>query len=306
MSKIINDSVSVKKGNSTYLLLLVFLLLSNITYAADLKGTVNSSDGQPLCALAIASGQSTFTCDPIGQFFFRDLPLEPDGTIKLQVYADGFFPNVTRLNDFGPQQVVLERAACGGGDGGSSTNKQKTEKMIGSWDFVYTIIDTWTDSFRFSGPAVPYDSEPGDYIMTGTDKWGNPDVAVTYNSSKSEYFLVNIGSIIIDEAFSFNFTSSNNVSGCYYQVQKSDGSIGRCYPMNGYRTGSAVSSNSTPVHKIATNEIDMQSRKVNEAEVQFLAQSGLMTSLVETKEDVEKREEVQRKFEILREAIEAR
>jgi hypothetical protein len=93
------------------------LALSSISmnsFAEDLRGTVTTVDGTPLCALAIASGRTQFTCNPVGDFSFTELPIESDGTIKLQVYADGFLPNVTRLSDFSPQNVVMKRAVdCG-------------------------------------------------------------------------------------------------------------------------------------------------------------------------------------------------
>jgi hypothetical protein len=59
--------------------LLIAILLSlgsvSLAFSASLKGTVETANGTPLCALAIASGQSTFTCAPAGVFSFQDLPL---------------------------------------------------------------------------------------------------------------------------------------------------------------------------------------------------------------------------------------
>lgn len=92
---------------------LVFLSTSVNSLAAELRGYVSTSNGTAICALAIASGRTQFTCSPIGEFYFKDLPLEPDGRIKLQLYADGFVPNVKRLTDFSYQNVVMERANCG-------------------------------------------------------------------------------------------------------------------------------------------------------------------------------------------------
>ena len=99
--------------------LLTSLIIMNSAFAADLKGVIKTADGTPICALAIASGRSMFTCSPpTGAFSFTNLPLEANGTITLQAYADGFYPNVTNLSDFSPRQVVLKPAQiCDGGGG---------------------------------------------------------------------------------------------------------------------------------------------------------------------------------------------
>ena len=59
----------------------------------DLTGTVEDAGGTPLCALALASGQFMFTCNPNGPYSLLDLPTEGDGTVKRQVYVDGVFPD---------------------------------------------------------------------------------------------------------------------------------------------------------------------------------------------------------------------
>jgi hypothetical protein len=76
----------------------------------DLTGTVENVGGTPLCALALASGQFMFTCNPNGPYLLLDLPTEDDGTVKRQVYVDGFFPNVERLHVDTDETVVMQRA----------------------------------------------------------------------------------------------------------------------------------------------------------------------------------------------------
>jgi hypothetical protein len=125
--------------------------------AVDLSGQVITSDGTPICALVLASGKNTFSCGPSGPFELTGLPTEPDGTIKLQVYADGFLPNVTTLRNFGYQTVTMTRAgSCPVDDGLSG----------GSLDGVYqvlratvhynddTIIDSAGPGFSVSGNLV--------------------------------------------------------------------------------------------------------------------------------------------------------
>lgn len=104
--------------------LLLLLLHVNNSFAADISGQVTSAEGEPVCALVLASGNSVFSCDPIGQFSLSGLPLEPDGSVRLQVYAEGFFPYIRKITLFGPQPaVVMPRAgSCPVGDGLSNTS----------------------------------------------------------------------------------------------------------------------------------------------------------------------------------------
>jgi PKD repeat protein len=87
---------------------------STLTFAdigpVDLTGTVEDATGTPLCALALASGQFMFTCNPNGPYDLQDLPRQNDGTVKRQVYVDGFFPNVETLPGSTDDTVVMTRA----------------------------------------------------------------------------------------------------------------------------------------------------------------------------------------------------
>lgn len=76
----------------------------------DLGGRVQTADGSDVCALVLASGDFTFSCDPIGVFSLGQLTREKDGTVKRQVYAEGFFPRADTL--YGPtsETVILERS----------------------------------------------------------------------------------------------------------------------------------------------------------------------------------------------------
>lgn len=89
--------------------LLFVVLGANTARAVDLSGTVTAPGGAPVCALVLASGVSTFSCSPVGQYSLRNLSLEPDGSIKLAVYADGFRPYAQRLTTFGQANVEMLR-----------------------------------------------------------------------------------------------------------------------------------------------------------------------------------------------------
>ena len=79
----------------------------------DLGGTIKTPDGTDICAVVLASGQLTFSCNPIGVFSLTDLPRDQDGTVKRQIYADGFSPKIDILNDSTNEAVVLTQAgAC--------------------------------------------------------------------------------------------------------------------------------------------------------------------------------------------------
>ena len=57
----------------------------------NLSGTIKSGDDNDLCVMVLASGKFTFSCDSAGAFSVSGLPQEDNGTVKRQIYADGFF-----------------------------------------------------------------------------------------------------------------------------------------------------------------------------------------------------------------------
>ncbi len=80
------------------------------TTPVDLSGTIKTPDGTDICAMVLASGQYTFSCNPPGVFSLADLPRESDGTVKRQIYADGFFPKIDILMVSTDDAVVLTRS----------------------------------------------------------------------------------------------------------------------------------------------------------------------------------------------------
>jgi hypothetical protein len=79
----------------------------------DLGGTIKTADDTDICAMVLASGKFMFSCDPIGVLSLTDLSREQDGTVKRQIYADGFFPKIDILNETTNEAVVLTRSgAC--------------------------------------------------------------------------------------------------------------------------------------------------------------------------------------------------
>ena len=89
------------------------VLLTPPPTPVDLSGTVQTTDGTGICSMVLASGQYMFSCNPVGVFSLTDLPRENDGTVKCQMYADGFFPEINIMTESGSAAVVMTRSgAC--------------------------------------------------------------------------------------------------------------------------------------------------------------------------------------------------
>ena len=76
----------------------------------DLSGTVKTDDGTDICAMVLASGQYMFSCNPVGSFSLTDLPREQNGTVKRQIYADGFFPKIDFMTESSIDAVLMTRS----------------------------------------------------------------------------------------------------------------------------------------------------------------------------------------------------
>ena len=80
------------------------------TGPVDLSGTIKTMDDADICAMVLASGQYMFSCNPVGKFSLSDLSREQDGTVKRQIYADGFLPKIGILTDSIEEDVVMTRS----------------------------------------------------------------------------------------------------------------------------------------------------------------------------------------------------
>jgi hypothetical protein len=86
------------------------LISTNVKPPVDLSGTIETSNGTAICAMVLASGKYTFSCNPVGVFSLTSLPRETDGTVKRQIYADGFFMKIDILSDSTNEAVVMTRS----------------------------------------------------------------------------------------------------------------------------------------------------------------------------------------------------
>jgi hypothetical protein len=76
----------------------------------DISGTVKTADGMDICAITLASGKFMFSCNPNGVLSLTGLTRENNGTVKRQIYADGFFPKIDILTGTTDEAVVMTRS----------------------------------------------------------------------------------------------------------------------------------------------------------------------------------------------------
>jgi hypothetical protein len=76
----------------------------------DISGTVKTADGMDICAMTLASGKFMFSCNPNGVLSLTGLTRENNGTVKRQIYADGFFPKIDILTGTTDEAVVMTRS----------------------------------------------------------------------------------------------------------------------------------------------------------------------------------------------------
>ena len=117
-------------------------------------------------------------------------------------------------------------------------DRVKSEQLLGSWLFAYTIGSiSFSDTYHFSTVDTTPDSS-GNYFARGTDTYGRQAIG-SYSPTLGMWAVLDPG-IIIDEFFTFNFNDANDISGCYYQASLQGTIQSSCYPLNGFRTGGAA------------------------------------------------------------------
>ena len=151
-------------------------------------------------------------------------------------------------------------------------NQLQTERLIGTWEFSYTIISRVTDTYRLSD-VQESSITPGEWNIFGTDEFGNLVIA-RYSPDLEAFSLLDPGTII-DRFFTFDFVGSNTVSGCYYQIDVEDDSFSSCYDMTGVRTSSTTLTRlthalpSTSAAQAELGEVEEAERLGNEAQIEI-------------------------------------
>lgn len=118
-----------------------------------------------------------------------------------------------------------------------STNRAKTEMLLGKWTLTYTIVSTWTDVYTLNSVSASTVTA-GDWNVKGTDIYGFPVVG-GYVSSSGKWELLNSGTII-DMYYSFTTNGTSVLSGCYYQISLPSRTWSKCYPLSGSKTALPV------------------------------------------------------------------
>ena len=164
-------------------------------------------------------GSATVSCNQPVAMIGLHFELRPDGTIIT-------FSTL-------PPAILSTTPASSG-----TFNRQQTERLIGTWIFSYSIGSfDFSDTYRLSDVRES-SNNPGEWFISGTNRFGG--LVVAGYSPRLEMFSLLDPGTIIDLFFTFDFVGSNTVSGCYYQISKSDDSFSRCYDMTGVRTSSST------------------------------------------------------------------
>jgi hypothetical protein len=112
-----------------------------------------------------------------------------------------------------------------------TTTGSEVQILSGTWTFSYKILNDYTSSYTLT-TVKESTTEPGKYYIFGTNEYGDP-VFAEYNSEYKSYALFDRGTLF-DQFFTFNFTSEDTVSGCYYMILETSESS-ECYNMTGIR-----------------------------------------------------------------------
>ena len=143
-----------------------------------------------------------------------------------------------------------------------SPNQLQIERLIGTWEFSYTLISEFTDTYRLNDVRES-SITPGEWVIVGTNQFGGFVIAL-YSPRLGMFSLLDSG-IIIDQFFTFDFVGSNTVSGCHYLVDKDDESFSRCFDMTGVRTSSTALTSLTTARP-STTAAQAELAEIREAE----------------------------------------
>lgn len=76
----------------------------------DISGIVKTTYDADICAMVLAGGKHMFSCNPPGDFSLSDIPRQSNGTVKRQIYADGFFPKIDILTEDSDEVIVMSHS----------------------------------------------------------------------------------------------------------------------------------------------------------------------------------------------------
>ena len=113
-------------------------------------------------------------------------------------------------------------------------NQVNTSRLLGgTWTFVYTIISTFSDTYRLLGTTPTPDGQ-GHYFAIGANET-NTVVDAAYFADTDTWSLLD-QTVLFDRFFVFSFATNNSIAGCYFQVTPPGSTnLGPCFPLNGSR-----------------------------------------------------------------------
>lgn len=119
-----------------------------------------------------------------------------------------------------------------------SPNFIKTKKLAGDWYFSMSpaVGANFVRLYNLNINTVKEDpAGSGEFTIRGTDMTNLSGDPVTGGYvSKNDNYTMFVTKTASDVLYEFTFTSgTNDVSGCYYDVDKKDGTPGSCIPMVG-------------------------------------------------------------------------
>jgi enterochelin esterase-like enzyme len=106
----------------------------------DISGTIENGSGTPLCAMILANGQYTFTCEPMGAF---ELTAPPDSRDEILLY--GF------CSGFTPHKETIHYEP-GGNPAPVKTAITMDSASVGT---TYNIVVGLPHGYRPTGPSYP-------------------------------------------------------------------------------------------------------------------------------------------------------
>ena len=116
-----------------------------------------------------------------------------------------------------------------------SPNFINTEKLGGDWWFMMNVgLNNRFDRYYAMNKNTLQENPAGSGLFTieGTEHNSGDMVIGRYVPGDDNYTMF-VTKTTIDVLYEFTFTAETEVSGCYYEIDKDDGSQGPCIPMVG-------------------------------------------------------------------------
>jgi hypothetical protein len=136
-----------------------------------IEGNVRLADGTPICAMVLANGQYTFSCDGSGAYNLN-VPLDANGQVTLFIFADGFAPLSAKL---GPNSFSFSGQMQKAAPNSPLIAMTRNVECASTPNWVYI---TGTIQSYGSQPLCAMVLSNGQQMFTCDDSLGNYDLTV--------------------------------------------------------------------------------------------------------------------------------